>query len=33
MYFVLTYNIAKIAKQCKPCMKLELIYDFYHTRF
>ena len=33
MYFVLAYNGAKIAKQCKHCTKLELIYDFYQTRF
>ena len=33
MYFALAYNGAKIAKQCKHCTKLELISDFYQTRF
>ena len=33
MYFVLAYNGAKIAKQCKHCTKLDLISDFYQTRF
>ena len=33
MYFVLAYNSAKIAKLCKHCAKLELISDFYQTRF
>ena len=33
MYFVLAYNLAKIAKQCKQCTKQELISDFYQTRF
>ena len=27
------YNRAKIAKQCKHCTNLELISDFYQTRF
>ena len=31
-YFALACNRAKIAKQCKPCTKLELIYDTVHSQ-
>ena len=30
IYFVLAYNRAEIAKHCT---KLELFYDYFHTRF
>ena len=31
MYFVLAFNDAKIAHQCKHCTKLEFISDFYQS--
>ena len=30
-FYVLPYNGAKIAEQCKHCTQLESIYDFYQT--
>ena len=33
LFYVLENNRSKIAKQCKHCTKLELIFNYYHTRF